>query len=102
MTTSTPLPPHPGEVRMLDMFTHELKVLPVQAIPEERRFVYLKDGIEVSAAAGADRAVPIVEVRMFPVDAEGRLVEKSKAVRIRITEHGPDGQSLRSTLMMPK
>lgn len=102
MSTAMPLASHPGTVKMVDMFTHETQALPADAVPPERRFVYFKDGLEISGADGATKAVPIVEVRMFPLDAQGQLVAKDKAARIRVLELGPEGQTLRTTLMLPR
>ena len=86
---------------MIDMFTHEVRVVPVGDVPESQRFVYFKDTLESTSSEGATRGVPVVEVRMFSLDAEGRLVAKAQASRIRILEMVPDGQTLRTTLMLP-
>lgn len=94
--------PHPGTLKMVDMFTHEASTVPIDAEPHERRFVCFKDGIEIVGAEGATTAVPIVEVRMFPLDSQGRLVAKAQAARIRVVELGPGGEPLRTTLMLPR
>lgn len=93
---------HPGEIRMIDMFTKVVTVVPIASVPQGQRFVYLKEGVETSSSDTATQAIPIVEVRMLPIDAAGHLVARDKAVRIRILELGSEGQTLRSTLMVPK
>ena len=98
----TPTSAHPGEIRMIDMFTKVVTVVPIDSVPQGQRFVYLKEGVETSSSDIATQAVPIVEVRMLPIDAAGQLVARDKAVRIRILELGPEGQILRTTLMVPK
>ena len=84
------------------MFSKVVTVVPIDSVPEGQRFVYLKDGVETSSRDNATQAIPIVQVRMLPIDAAGQLVARDKAVRIRILELGAEGQTLRTTLMVPK
>ncbi|MEP6502487.1 MAG: hypothetical protein ABJD97_04110 [Betaproteobacteria bacterium] len=102
-SVSSTMPPfkHPGEVRMVDMFTHEVKIVPATDVPEGQRFVYYKDDLELTSPDGATRAVPVVEMRMFSLDGAGHLVPKAQASRLRILEIGPDGDTLRTTLLVP-
>ena len=91
---------HPGQIRMVDMFTKEAKEVPASDAPERQRFVYLKDGVEVSNAGQATERVPIVEVEMYPLDANGNLIAKEHAATIRIREYGPSHRLLRTTTMI--
>lgn len=97
-----PLTPeaHPGTMKMIDMFTKSVKEVAIEDVPESRRFVYLKDGVEVSSADEADEIIPIVETRMYPFAADGELVAKEDAHTIRMQELGPDDRPLRSTTMV--
>ena len=100
-SAAMPLAPHPGTIKMVDMFNHETRIVRIDGVPPDRRFVYFKDDLEIASADGATRAVPIIEVRMFPLDAHGQLVAKALATRIRMIELGPNEQALRTTLMVP-
>lgn len=100
-SATMPLMNHPGDVRMVDEYTREVRVVPLSQVPESQRFVFYKGDEEIASAEGATRAVPIVEVRMFSLDAHGKLVDKAHAARLRIIEIGPDGQPLRTTLLLP-
>jgi len=100
-SATMPLMNHPGAVRMVDEYTHEVRVVPLSQVPESQRFVFYKGDEEITSADGATRAVPIVEVRMFSLDADGKLVDKAHATRLRIIEIGPDHQPLRTTLLLP-
>ena len=93
---------HPGTVRMVDAYTHEVRVLALSEVPEHQRFVFFRGDEAIGSAVDATRAVPIVEVRMFPLDANGKLVDKARAVRLRIVELGPDQSPLRTTLMLKR
>ncbi|HEY9029445.1 MAG TPA: hypothetical protein VIP05_34480 [Burkholderiaceae bacterium] len=100
-SATMPFMNHPGAVRMVDEYTHEVRVVPLSQVPESQRFVFYKGDEEIASADGATRAVPIVEVRMFSLDADGKLVDKAHAARLRIIEIGPGHQPLRTTLLLP-
>lgn len=92
-------PPHPGTVRMVDMYDKTARDVPVADVPAFKQFVYLKNGVETSNPQEATARIPIVEVRMMPLDANGNLIAKDKATTIVIHELGPGGRSLRRTTM---
>jgi hypothetical protein len=95
----TRFPEHPGTLRVLDFFHKTSTVSPVAEVPESKRFVYLKDGVETHDPAAATERVPIVEVHLISLDASGKLVPTDEAATIRIKEFGPDQRPLRSTTM---
>jgi hypothetical protein len=90
-------PEHPGTLRVLDVFHNTTTVSPVAEVPESRRFVYLKDGVQTHDPAWATERVPIVEVHLISLDENGNLVPAEQAVKIRFKEFGPDHRPLRST-----
>lgn len=90
---------HPGTVKMVDMFSNTTNLVSASEMPEDRRFVYFKDDVEVSDLAEATEIVPVVEVRMSPLSAKGALVSKDEATTIRIQEFGPGGRPLRWAIM---
>lgn len=92
-------PEHPGTLHVLDVFTKMATVVPLAEIPASRRFVYLKDGVATHDPAAATERVPIVEVHLISVDANGKLVPTGQAATIRIKEFGPDHRPLRSTTL---
>lgn len=92
---------HPGFVTFETVATAEIRRASIEEIPEEKRFVYFKDGKVVDNDELADEAVPIVKVRLVSTDMDGNLVEPSLAQQIDIIEFGPEGRRLRSTLMLP-
>lgn len=93
-------PPHPGKIKMVDLSSGKSWEVPVADVPERQRFVYLRDDVETSDPDEATERVPIVEIQMLPLDANGNVVPKDKAVTIRIKEIGPDQRPLRSTSMV--
>lgn len=90
---------HPGTIRMVTMFNGEVREVPADSVPENRRFVYFKDGTEVSSPEEATEAVPVVETRMLSLDSRGNLVPPEEAAKVRIEEFGPEGRPLRWTVM---
>ena len=90
---------HPGVIKTLDVYSNTVTHVSVEDVPDERRFVYLKDGVETTPDEATER-VPIVEVHILTLDEQGSLVSKEKATSIRIKEFGPDHRPLRSTLMV--
>jgi hypothetical protein len=95
----TRFPEHPGTLSVLDLFRNTTTVSPVAEVPESQRFVYLKDGVETHDPAAATERVPIVEVHLISLNADGKLVPTEEAVEIRIKQFGPDHRPLRSTTM---
>jgi len=91
---------HPGTVRVEDVFRKTTEVTSVAEVPESRRFVYLKNGVETHNPAEATERVPIVEVHVLSVDEKGNLVPTEQAHTVRIKEFGPDHRPLRSTTML--
>jgi hypothetical protein len=96
---SMPFPEHPGQIKIVDLFRGTSKMTPIADVPESRRFVYLKNGIETHDPSEATERVPIVEVRMLSLDERGNLVAPEIAYKVRIDEFGPDNRPLRSTIM---
>jgi len=93
-------PPRPGKIKMIDMYPKDEHDVPYEEAPEHSRFVYLKNGVETNDESEATERIPIVEVHMRPLDENGNLVPKEKAVKIRIKELGPDQRPLRDTVMI--
>ena len=94
-----PFPDHPGEIKMADFFQRTSKMVLIEDVPENRRFVYLKNGIETLDPNEATERVPILEVHMLSLDERGNLVSPEIAKLVRIGEFGPDMRPLRSTIM---
>jgi hypothetical protein len=92
--------PAPSSIKMIDMFTKEVSLKPADSMPEKRRFLFKRNGVEVQRREDADEVIPILEVRMFPLNKDGKLVPKEKAVRLRIEEFGPRNAKLRWTIMV--
>jgi hypothetical protein len=90
----------PQFVRMVEVFSGEVRTVPFSEIPEEKRWVYLRDGKIVGGPDEADEVVPVVEIRRLTLDARGNLVAPEAAVRVRIEEVGPGGRPLRFTIMV--
>jgi hypothetical protein len=90
---------HPGKIKMMDLFHRTSKIVSIEDIPENRRFVYLKDGVETQDSKEATERVPIVEVHMLSSDEKGNLVSPEIAKLVEIKEFGPDMRPLRSTIM---
>lgn len=98
--TQTQFAPHPGSIRMVEVQADTSRDVPIDEVPEDRRFVYLKDGVETYNPDEATERVPIVEVRMVSVDQRGNLVPKDQAARLVVYEIGPDNRPLRHTTMV--
>lgn len=96
----TEFAPHPGSIRMKEMYTGTERVVPISEVPEAQQFVWLKGGIETANKAEATERVPIVEVRMISIDERGNLVPKEEATQLVIHEFGPEGRALRHTTMV--
>lgn len=92
--------PHPGSIRMVDVQAGTSRDMPIDQVPEDQRFVYLKDGVETRSASEATERVPIVEVRMVSVNKRGDLVPKEQAAKLVVYEIGPEGRPLRHTTMV--
>jgi hypothetical protein len=92
----TRFPDHPGTVLVEDLFRKTSQVTPVAEIPESRRFLYLKNGVATHDPAEATERVPIVEVHVLSVDANGNLAPAEQAHTVRIKEFGPGRRPLRS------
>jgi len=93
---------HPGTIRMVDLSRGTTRDKPIDEVPEEQRFVYLKDGAATQDPNEATEVVPVVLVEMMAVDKSGKLVPPEKANKIFIREFGPDRRPLRSTTMVPE
>jgi hypothetical protein len=95
-----PFPPHPGIIRMVDMYDKSVRELRASEAPERVRFVYIdKDGREVDANQNPVERIPVVEVQMIPLDRNGNIVPKETATTIRRKEFGPDHRPLRSSTL---
>ena len=53
-------------------------------------YLYFKNALEARDRETADEVVPIVEVEMISMNAEGQLVSPQVAVRVDIYEFGPE------------
>ena len=93
-------PKHPGTILFINDGDGSRRSRPVHDVPENKRFVYLAKGVETHAPDKADEAIPIVEVRLTPVDGTGKVVPASLAKKIRVNEFGPAQRLLRSTTML--
>jgi len=99
--SDTQFAPHPGSIRMVEVQAETSRDVPIDEVPEDRRFVYLtKEGVETADPTEATERVPIVEVRMISIDASGNLVPKGSAAKLVIYEIGPDDRPLRHTTMV--
>lgn len=88
--------PHPGTITFHAAWNHSAETQPADGVPDANKFVYYdREGHGTSDRGKATTRVPIVEVEMLSFDAAGNLVEPSKAVRIMITEYGPNHRFLR-------
>ena len=85
---------------MVNMFTHTVHSVDASEVPDRNKFVYLKGRVETHDPKEATERIPIVEVRMVPLDRNGSLVSADDAYEVRITEIGPNGRVLRSSLMI--
>jgi hypothetical protein len=94
-----PFPDHPGKFKMVDFFHETSKMVLIDDVPENRRFVYLKNGVETHDPDEATERVPIVEVHLLSSDEMGNLVSPEVAERVRIKEFGPEMRPLRSTTL---
>lgn len=90
---------HPGTIRFVDVYENRVREVPAEQVPLNKRFVFLRNGVEVESASVADEVVPIVEVRMRSLNRNGELVAPEHAETIRIEEIGPAGRPLRWTQM---
>ena len=61
---------------------------------------YFKNSLEVRDREAADEVVPIVEVEMISMNANGQFVPPQEAVRVDIYEFGPERRLLRTTHMV--
>jgi hypothetical protein len=94
-----PFPDHPGKIKMVDSFHRTSKMVSIEDVPENQRFVYLKGDVETHDPSEATERVPILEVHMLSSDDRGNLVSPETAKIVRIKEFGPDMRPLRSTIM---
>ena len=79
---------HPGTILRVENPGGKETVLNADEVPLRNKFVFLKDGHEVSTKKEADTIIPIVRVDVF--------LGPDKSV-LEIHEQGPNGQSLRRT-----
>ncbi len=95
------MPPHPGQIKMIEEFDGATRMVNASEVPETHRFMFLDaKGQETDPQAAVSR-IPIVVVKMFSTDGQGNLVPKKRAKQLRVLEFGPDGQVLRSTVLVP-
>jgi hypothetical protein len=90
--------PHPGLITFADLSRHTERTKPASEVPEENRFVYLRDGAPCEPAE-ADERVPIVRVEMMALDPQGKLTTPEQAARVMVIELGPERRTLRRTTM---
>lgn len=91
---------HPGMIRIVDVYDQTTREIPIDKVPANRRFVYLRHGVEVSIPAEATSRYPIVEIRMISIDLHGNLVSREHAAKLVVEEYGPKGRPLRHTTMI--
>lgn len=97
-TNSGSLAPHPGWIVYRTMWNHTEIVKSISEVPEMNRFVYYDaEHMETADLARATQRIPILEVEMSSYDAEGKLVDPAKSVRISVAEFGPNHRELRHT-----
>jgi hypothetical protein len=93
---------HPGSVTIVDLARGETREKPVAEVPEEMRFVYLRDGIAVTDPSQATERVPVVLVERMAFDEHGGpAADPAAAPSVVITEYGPGRRKLRTTHMVP-
>lgn len=93
-------PPHPGKIKLIELYSNSVREVSADDVPEHSRFVYLKDGVETHDPQEATERIPIVEEHMMSLDAHGNLVPKEQATRIRIKQFGPGQRPLRDTTLV--
>jgi hypothetical protein len=91
---------HPGTVTMVNVYEKTERTVPITEVPPNKRFVYLKDGVEISDPSQATELVPIVRVEMFSLDDDGNLVPPDLATKLWVKEFGPEKRPLRLTTMI--
>ena len=91
---------HPGTIRHVSAYDGKVEHKLIEGMPERHVFVYFKNSLEVRDREAADEVVPIVEVEMISMNANGQFVPPQEAVRVDIYEFGPERRLLRTTHMM--
>ncbi|MBP0617330.1 hypothetical protein [Jiella mangrovi] len=93
-------PHHPGTVEIMTAFSGEVENIPHDSLPPEQQFVMLtRHGIETNDVSQAEKFVPVVKIKIFSHDENGRLVDPQDAKSIRILEYDKDNKLIRSTTM---
>ncbi|MFO0588091.1 MAG: hypothetical protein U0441_11150 [Polyangiaceae bacterium] len=92
-------PVHPGTIRMVEVPSGPVRVIPADEVPETSRFVWFRDGEETLDADEATERVPVLEVHIHTVDAAGSPSPRASAAKIVVEEFGPGGRFLRRSEM---
>lgn len=85
----------PTEITIKEMFDGSVRMEPAENYPTP--VYYFKKGERVDDESQADEIVPVVEVQIFSLDAQGKLVEPAQAMTMRIVEYGANELFLQST-----
>jgi hypothetical protein len=91
---------HPPTIKMIDVAENSTREVRREDVPPKQQLVMLdRDGVETDDPSLAVERIPILQVRVLKLDAEGKLASSDNAVEMRILEYGPDDRLLRSTTM---
>jgi len=93
------IPVHPGTIKMVNMFDKTVKEVTIDKVPKENQFVYYSDDNDIVEKRNAMKAVPIVEVRMFPKNAKGEVVSKDKAKLIWLEMYDKNNKLIKTHSM---
>jgi len=91
---------HPGTITNVDLFDGTSVEVPASEVPEAQRFVYAANGVGTEDRERATERFPVVRVETLPTDGRGNIVPKGAARIHRVTELGPGGRLLRSSIRM--
>lgn len=86
-----PFPPHPGTIKIKNLFDNKIVEVPIDLVPPPDQFIYYKNGKEVEDPAIADDRIPIVREEILPLNKTGEKTALNKSTKIHIKEYGPKG-----------
>ncbi|MDF0606976.1 hypothetical protein HZU77_015190 [Neisseriaceae bacterium TC5R-5] len=89
--------PAPKMIKMVDMYSKEIKLELAETVPEGMRFLFLKKGHEVSREEDADEIIPVVEIRRYSFNENWKLVPQNLAINVKIDQIDNSGNILRIT-----
>ena len=91
----------PEHIEIVDMHSGRAQRVEARALPLERRFVFLEDGLGTWDFERATDARPVLRVERSPVDRHGRLIDERFAVLVVVRELGARGRPLRTSFERP-